>query len=186
MQIKGILRSVSSICYGTFNENSKQFLAVINYFLKKSRPKQIKHFIQHQNFSKLGEILIGLRIFKVCKTFPVDTGRESNVFWTSYVRRIYVLCLLGCKNPKIKKKIALIKFVSEQIFSQHLITWKCKNFHVELVRGVFYPTFAVCWNQMTNFIIKNSMSITSMRNMFLNSKRALILSSLMILLPLPN
>ena len=79
-----------------------------------------------------------------------------------------------------------MKFVSEQIFSQHLITWKCKNFHIELVCGVFYPTFAIWWNQMTNSIIKNSMSITYMRSMFLNSKRALILSSIMILLPLPN
>ena len=67
---------------------------------------------------------------------PVDTGRKLNVHknvWTSYVRSIYVLCLLG-KNTFLNKKERTLKL-------QKLLTWR----YIKYARTINLLISSACW-----------------------------------------
>ena len=73
--------------------------------------------------------------FRVINSFPVDTGRKlndirysedvSDVFWTSYVRSIYVLCLLGYlvhTEFSITNKIIFLFQINDTFFFRNILT----------------------------------------------------------------
>ena len=94
--------------------------------------------------------------------FPVDTGRKLNVvldvFWRSYVRSIYVLCLRGCKsdvevnrNTKLvstlnRGRSRIIKKIVEKIF-----VVAEAHFHVNSQKSGFARDFLTILNILLKY-----------------------------------
>ena len=88
--------------------------------------------------------------------FPVDTGRRSedvqDVFWTSYVHSIYVLCLRGLRLfhgvLSVLRKLFLNKFsliflcffFYFQESSAEVVIHTCKKIHISKVILKLHPT----------------------------------------------